>query len=110
MGAKITQHVPRIKTGTYTGNGAATQAITGIGFQPVAVIIVQGAGTNTGTYKFLKLPGMGLFSAAFETGQNVRLDQIISLNVDGFTVGDGTGFGNQLNVNGDTYAYIAFKD
>ena len=35
-------------------------------------------------------------------------DMIISLDADGFTVGDGTGVANILNVLGATYTYICF--
>lgn len=95
--------------GSYTGNGAATQAITGLGFQPRAVYIyitADGAFTGDQVWKaeidglFAKYPG------------NYEIDYIVSLDAaGGFTVGDGTGgsAGNVLNVSARTYTYIAWR-
>lgn len=89
-------------TGTYTGDGGATQAITTVGFQPRAVII------------FPQIASAGLLS--FKTNQDTtyayasagyQVDHIISLDSNGFTVGDGTGSSNYLNVSARVYTYIA---
>ena len=98
----------RMATGTYTGNGAATQAIIGIGFQPKFVIVYRKAdatydiGLNRdGTEaKFFDFP---VSTWRYET------DQIVSLDADGFTVGDGTPLGvNVFNILATNYTYIAF--
>lgn len=100
-------------TTTYTGNAAATQAITGFGFKPRAVIVYPNAvsGTNVGqatktdrdgTYAFMTLVVGGAVDGA-------ELDQIVSLDTDGITVGDGTGTANILNVGSRTYTIIAYR-
>lgn len=89
-------------TGTYTGDGAATKAITGVGFQPKYLII------------FPQLASAGLVS--FKSNQDTtyaygpsgyQQDHIISMDSNGFTVGDGTGSSNYLNVNARIYTYLA---
>ncbi len=92
------------KIGTYTGNGSATQAITGVGFQPKALFIhrqVDSAGTvytgrRTSSDTATQLDSIGY-----------KGDHIISLDASGFTVGDGTGDANRFNVSGSTYTYLA---
>lgn len=89
-------------TGTYTGDGAATKAITGVGFQPKYLII------------FPQLATAGLLG--FKSNQDTtyafgpagyQQDHIISLDSNGFTVGDGTGSSNYFNVNARIYTYLA---
>lgn len=97
----------RFATGTYTGNNAATQAITGLNFQPRYLQIwsqVAGDINNLTVYKSEQDGTRAFYSAAYQN------DQIISLDADGFTVGDGTGSaaGNVLNVSARVYTYIAF--
>jgi len=99
----------QMATGTYAGNNAATQGITGVGFQPKFVIILpQGTGVVFGwktdqqsTYAFKS-------DAAAGGGTYYMEDHIVTLGADGFTVGDGTGDYNQFNATGTTYTYIAF--
>lgn len=102
-----------IVTGTYTGNGAATQAITGLGFKPRRLEIwAQGVSGNNanlaiktdrdGTDTFLTFGAGGAFSGTYA-------DHIISLDSDGFTVGDGTASMNLLNVNLRVYTIAAWR-
>lgn len=98
---------PKFATGTYTGDGAATKAITGLGFQPRYVYIypkattpLSGVKTNQDT------------TGAFTLGVGYYDDWIVSMDSDGFTVGDGTnasGQGNLFNVNARVYVYTAWS-
>lgn len=83
----------RMVTGTYTGNGAATQAITGVGFQPKLVMIYQQVAVTEDVY--IKTDQDGTRTKFYDGGGadwEWRDDMIISLDADGFTVGDGTGW------------------
>ena len=100
-----------VAVGNYTGDGAATQAIAGVGFQPRFLIVYKQAGgavENKG-YKFdvdgaeANVWVSGLLSWYYS------VDHIISLDADGFTVGDGTGTVNTYNILGIAYTYIAFS-
>lgn len=108
------QSVPQLLvTGTYTGNGAATQAITGLGFKPRAVLIYPNATSGVNVGQFTKTDRDGTFAfGTLVTGGAVdgaKTDQIISLDSDGFTVGDGTGSANVLNINLSTYTFMAWR-
>lgn len=96
----------RMATGTYTGNNAATQAVTGIPFEPRLLQVwsqVNGDTNNIIGYKSDQDGTRAFYSNAYQN------DQIISLDAGGFTVGDGTGAaaGNVFNVNARVYTYIA---
>ena len=53
---------------------------------------------------------MGTKSCVFQTSATIyKDDHIISLDADGFTVGDGTGDGNRMNANGIVYEYLAWR-
>lgn len=100
-----------IATGAYTGDGNATQGITGLGFQPGAVYIHREAG-GTGTYQGWKTSGDGtktMMNGASTAALQYLDDHIVSLDADGFTLGDGSGSSNQFNVNATVYNYIAWK-
>lgn len=95
----------QVKIGTYTGDAAATKAVSGIGFKPTAVMIIEQVTnknliiktSSDGTKSFVQPNG----------GANLYVDdQIISLDSDGFTVGDGTGSANYTN-EAQVYTYIA---
>jgi len=98
----------RMVMGQYTGDGNATQAITGVGFQPDFLYITPFTETQ---YYGWKVDQEGTESSIAATGRFWEDDHIISLDSDGFTVGDGTGSsqGNQMNVNTVDYVYIAWK-
>lgn len=106
-GAQLTMAV-----GTYTGDGNATKAVTGVGFQPRFVIIYAQGSTNDGlamksssdatTFAYLPYVSGGLVEGSMD-------DHIRSLDSDGFTVGDGTGTTNAMNINLRVYTYIAWR-
>src|SRR5262249_17933118 len=87
-----------LKIGRYTGNGAATQAITGLGFQPESVLILP-ANAQTAV---MRSAGM---TTTFPLGTGTgTANQINSLDASGFTVGNS----GVTNGNGVAYHYIAF--
>jgi hypothetical protein len=96
----------RFYVGTYTGDAAATKAITGVGFKPTILLIYEqvtnkyiGLKTSKETTKALIIIG---------NAANVYADDlIISLDADGFTIGDGTGSANYMN-EAQAYVYVAF--
>lgn len=95
----------RMVTGTYTGDGAATKAISGLGFQPEAVLIfpqIVSAG-QTG----IKTDQDTTYTYA---PAGYQVDHIVSLDSDGFTVGDGSGSSNVFNVGARVYTYIAWRN
>ena len=107
-----TLHGAYIKTGTYTGDGAVSQAITGVGFRPKYVKIVPHFAVDTtysgtGPWSVLKTDTMDTqFSEAnWGVGAGIRDNMIISLDADGFTVDD-DGSDNDPNKNGRVYDYI----
>jgi len=95
----------KMKIGTYTGDGAATQAVTGVGFQPELMILwTQG----TVIYVRFKTSADGTYTKNSNGGYFE--DEIISLDADGFTVGDGTGGGEDMNGDTVVHTYIAVRD
>ena len=103
--AAFNQCAGEMKTSSYTGNGAASQAITGVGFQPADVIIRANDATSAreGVQGSAALPSnQSLFFSATGNPTNA----ITALGADGFTVG-----GNAAtNANGASYPYVAFHD
>lgn len=103
-------------TGTYTGDGATSQAITGLGVAPVYVRIWQRA-TATGSANAChettdtiiddNASGMSL-AAQTVAGWTAALvtDAIIALGSDGFTVDD-AGTDSDPNTNTRVYNFIA---
>ena len=96
-------------TGSYTGNAAPTQAITGIGFQPRYVQIWDTVDAS-GTDSFFKSELDGLNARYMTTVPSSRYltDFIISLDADGFTIGDGTTDSNRINTNLRVYRFVAW--
>lgn len=95
---------------SFTGNGSATQAITGLSFQPDIVILL--ARTSTATFSSLILKTALETTKAFATTGASAVgeyadDHIISLDAAGFTVGDGTGSANGNIANKNTVGYTA---
>jgi len=102
---------PGFQSGTYTGDGAATLAITGIGFQPKFVIVYPQIEGTGGYYVAFKCEDDGTWTFISKTDPRAyQEDHIISLDSDGFTVGDGTGSVNYMNVGARVYAYQAFAE
>jgi hypothetical protein len=97
-----------VAIGSYTGDGGATKAITGLEFQPRAVDI----------YAKTDGPAFGRFGTktdqdgtnALISSNQYETDHIISLDSGGFTVGDGTAStnGNTMNINAVVYVYKAW--
>ena len=103
------------KVGTYTGNGNPTQAITGIGFRPKFVHIwSQGVLISTvRVADVYKTDKDGIYAFAYTTAAQRDYtyddDCIISLDADGFTVGDGSTFFNAYNIANENlmvYSYV----
>lgn len=96
----------------YTGDGGATQAISGVGFEPNFVMIYPKVGA--GSYMGLKSDEDGLNTLLFRSGgaaNAYETDHIISLDSDGFTVGDGTGgAGDFFNVGARDYVAICYAE
>lgn len=103
----------RFATGTYTGDGAATQAVVGVGFQPKFVwILSRGVVPNAlnTAVEGLKTDQDGV-NSMYWVGVFWRYeaDDIISLDADGFTVGDGSVWGfNMFNWLGSVYNYMCW--
>lgn len=103
----------RIKTGSYTGDGTTSQAITGVGFQPKFVAVWLGtAGEIRGDMLFEKTDQhdteYSLRHSKVANYEHQQLDnRLISLDADGFTVDD-DGNDSSPNTNGTTYLYVAF--
>lgn len=104
----------RIKTGTYTGDGTTSQAITGVGFAPKFVMIWHAvtAGNNsivfttTDTIVDNDASGLAHLIASSGAGSNtMEANRIISLDSDGFTVDD-SGTDSAPNANGASYEYM----
>lgn len=104
---------PRIKSGTYTGDGTTSKAITGVGFLPVYVKIWRRQATSGDSTNFHDTTpeimdddaagGCILNNAANTDFFNNR---IISLDADGFTVDD-SGSNFDPNASGVFYNYMA---
>lgn len=94
------------KSGKYTGNGSDPQTISGIGFQPKAVIIMANAGTGDASCAQWKTSDMstGATGKTRSLGSAVMVatGAIDSLTSDGFLVRD------QKNLNTVVYYYMAF--
>src|SRR5438093_4859999 len=89
--------------GSYTGNAVANRAITGVGFQPDAVLIKA----NTNQLAVMRTASMtGDATKELAAGTALQTNRIPSFNADGFTVGTHA----QVNGNGVTYFWMAFRD
>jgi len=109
-----TKHSAYIRTGTYTGDGAVSQAITGVGFQPkyvriwsretVSTTLVRSYET-TDTIVDDNASGASIYNGSSATDQNLSINSIISLDADGFTVDD-AGADLHPNKNGQIYNYM----
>jgi hypothetical protein len=87
----------KFKTGTYTGDGANGNAITGLGFQPSLVMIraIDAAGAFVLVDDLSPKTALNLNNGNRGSG--------FSLDADGFTVDSG-----DCNVNTETYRYFAW--
>jgi len=102
--------IARIKTGSYTGDGKTSQAITGVGFKPKELFIVRkltaALGAQWGFYANDQMTTnvSDWHLAGYYEG---KPDAIKSLDADGFTVGV-SNVAQNPNVNGQVYVYVAF--
>ncbi len=105
LDAAIGRHAQamQLASGSYVGNGATGRAITGVGFQPDAVII-KGNDAHLTVMRTATMTG----DAAKELAVATRLQssRVRSLDADGFTVGTHA----EVNGSGVTYVWTAFKD
>ena len=100
---------------TYTGNGANSHSITGVGFQPDWVWIKRrdGAGSH---YLVDSSRGLGtgdsfkvLLTEGTDTEYTGENDQLRTLNSDGFTLDDNSDTTFYVNRNTDTYVAWCWK-
>lgn len=101
--------IVRMRIAGYQGDGAATQAIAGVGFRPRFLIIYNQVADRGIGFK-TELDGTAaLIIVQPDLAANYyEDDQIISLDADGFTVGDGTLSVINMNNVAEPYVYIAF--
>ena len=102
-----TTNVTRIKTGTYTGDGSTSKAITGVGFQPKFVMIWDHTSivTPAASNCYMKLDQSWGDIAYRMHDATAAANQINSLDADGFTVDD-AGTDADPNRNGRVYDYL----
>jgi len=89
-----------MKLGTYTGNGAASRSVSGVGFSPEYVHVLSAAANTT------RVRATGMTSGFRLDPSTGATDTISSLDADGFTVGVNA----DTNTNGTTYHYIAWNE
>ena len=100
----------KLKTGTYTGDGNATQAITGVGFQPKYVLINRQLFLKSSVAQKNNQDAL-LSDFYWSGGAGIRYlpSGIISLDIDGFTVGNTPDIlENAFNLNLALYTYVCF--
>jgi hypothetical protein len=107
-------NIVQIKSGNYTGDGATSLAITGVGFAPKAVIIVNRSTSDAGGAVVIMTwtdimddNGSGGAININSTAIQFRTNEIISLDSDGFTVDD-DGADAHPNSSSVVYNYVAF--
>ncbi len=91
--------------GSYTGNGSAGYAITGLGFQP-SFIMIKGTTSADNWFIFDSARGGSVTLNPNLDAAEYADTGVTSFDSDGFTLGSNAG-GNR---NGDTYIYMAFKE
>lgn len=95
--------VPRLLAGSYVGDGAATRAITGLGFSP-RVLILRGELLELPIVATATMPAGRVKFLAASGGQIPNYVQ--SLDADGFTITSDI----RVNQAGTTYHYAAFAE
>lgn len=100
----------KVKVGSYVGDGSVGHAITGVGFQPDALIIWKRGSESSGgegyfTTKDAIADSGGLLTTTFTVGSPGKGGEIQSLDSDGFTLNT-TG---DPNASGVDYDYLALK-
>jgi hypothetical protein len=93
----------RVASGTYTGNAADNRGITGVGFQPSAVIVKSDDNSGVGVMRTSTMSGDN--TKLLSGGTALTADLIQSLDSNGFTIGTA----NAVNRSGRSYTWVAFK-
>jgi hypothetical protein len=90
-------------SGKYTGNGAASKSVTGLGFKP-EVVLVKGASTQDG---WIATSSMTTgYAKLLTTNDPPATGYINTFDSDGFTVGNSS----TSNTNGAVYYFVAWDD
>ena len=88
-----------MKVGKFTGDGGATQAVTGAGFTPDAALIID---VDDSHKTWIKTNDHSTTYCNNIPDKTYVDDAIVSLDSDGFTVGDSDG----MNTSAKEYIYI----
>ena len=103
-----------VATGSYTGDGATSQAITGVGFQVVHLVIALRKTSDSSTWAGFTNTTIIDDNAAgmvvkFVDGNAsyAYINSVIALGSDGFTVDD-QGGDSHPNIDGDVYNFTAW--
>ena len=104
----------QVVSGEYTGDGAATLGVSGLGIQPKYIVICKksaGGGNEQIYASFASMIDDNAAGMAYAWGSNsvhgaLITDKIRSFDSDGFTVGDDSTQGS-INSNTTTYNYVA---
>jgi hypothetical protein len=91
----------QVISGSYTGNGTAGRAITGLGFSPDAVLIKS---STTQAAVFRSWTNYGDITSDLSTGAAVA-NLVQTLDAGGFTIGNDA----RVNSNGVTYNWVAWQ-
>ncbi len=101
----------QILTGSFTGDGTSSQAITGLGMEPNVVLVIPSTGglASGEIQTWVASKSMPAGQAKYTNGGDAvaytfKSDFISSMDSDGFTVA------SKSNVSGTTYYYIALSD
>ena len=104
-----------VATGSYTGDGSTSQAITGLGFQPKVLWITPRETVDSTSVTMVwttdviiddNASGGAIDIQGGSATHSFDIDKIIALGADGFTVDDG-GADERPNANGVVYNYWA---
>jgi hypothetical protein len=101
----IIQPEDHFNTVTWNGNVSATQAITGVGFQP-DIVWIKNRDTDDPNLVFDSTRGATKYwDTDATTGEVTDADTLESFDADGFTVGDDV----KVNTNGEKYVAWCWK-
>jgi len=93
----------RVASGSYTGDGNNSRAITGAGFQPDLVIVKSDDNSGAAQIRTSTMTAGNSKPMTGNTG--LQGNRITSLDSDGFTIGSN----NDVNRSGRTYHWVAMK-
>ncbi len=93
----------QMKSNNYTGTGVAGNAITGVGFQPVCVIIKARTGSHNAQITISTMGADKTKALEPSSSNGLVAGKITSLDSDGFTLGASTDVNGVL-----VYDYLAF--